>query len=110
MKSPLFQGLEANFFSDGVLDLEGEVRMRERPRTQKEDELQPLLRLGVGLVLDDHDAAALSDCLPRIAKNGDEIVDQLRRSQSDFLRHPIFIASGAGPQHSPKTSPRYLSG
>jgi hypothetical protein len=84
--------------------------MRERPCTQEEDELQPLLRLGVGLVLDHHDAAALSDCLPRIAKHGDEIVDQLRRSQSDFLRHPPLIASGAGPQHSPKTSPRYLSG
>jgi hypothetical protein len=85
--------------------------MRERPCTQEEDELQPLLRLGVGLVLnDDDDAAALSDCLPGIAKDGDEIVHQLRRSQSDFLRHPPLIASGAGSEHSPKAGPGYLSG
>jgi hypothetical protein len=84
--------------------------MRERPCTQKEDELQPLLRLGVGLVLDNHDAAALSDCLPRIAKHGDEIVDQLRWSQSDFLRHPIFIAFSRVRRHSPWSGPGYLSG
>ena len=84
--------------------------MRERPRTQEEHELEPLLRLGLGLVLDHDDAAALSDCRPRIAKHGDEIVDQLRRSQSDFLRHPPLIASGAGSEHSPKAGPRYLSG
>ena len=84
--------------------------MRERPRTQEEHKLEPLLRLAVGLVLDDHDAAALSDCLSRIAKHGDEIVHQLRRRQSDFLRHPPLIASGAGSEHSPKAGPGYLSG
>ena len=110
MKSPVFQGLKGNFFSDGILDLEGDVRMRERPCTLEEDELQPLLRLRVDFVLDDHDAAALSDCFSRAAKDGDEIVHELRRSQSDFLRHPPLIASGAGPQHSPKAGPGYLSG
>ena len=110
MKSPVFQGLKGNFFSDGILDLEGDVRMRERPCTQEEDELQPLLRLRVGLVLDDHDAAALSDCFSRVAKDGDKIVHQLRRRQSDFLRHPPLIASGAGSEHSPKAGPGYLSG
>jgi hypothetical protein len=84
--------------------------MRERPRTQEEDEFEPLLRVGVDFVLDDHDAAAPPDCLSRIAKDGDEVVHQLRRSQSDFLRHPLLIASGAGPQHSPKAGPGYLSG
>ena len=62
------------------------------------------------VVLDDHDPAPLSDCLSRIAKHGDEIVHQLGRSQSDFLRHPPLIASSAGPQHSPKAGPGYLSG
>jgi hypothetical protein len=84
--------------------------MRERPGTQEEDEFQSLLRLGVGLVFDDHDAAARSHSLPRIPKHGDEIVDQLRRSQSDFLRHPLLIASGAGSKHIPKAGPGYLSG
>ena len=84
--------------------------MRERPRTQEEDELQLLLRLGVGLVLDHHDAAALSDCLPRIAKHGDEIVHQLWRRQSDFLRHPPLIAFSAGSEHGHKAGPGYLSG
>jgi hypothetical protein len=84
--------------------------MRERPGTQEEDEFQSLLRLGVGLVFDDHDAAARSHCLPRIPKHGDEIVDQLRWSQSDFLRHPPLIASRAGSEHSPKAGPGYLSG
>jgi hypothetical protein len=84
--------------------------MRERPRAQEKDELEPLLRLRVGLVLDEHDAAPLPDCLSRVAKDGDEIVHELRRSQSDFLRHPQLIASGAGSEHSPKASPRYLSG
>ena len=102
--------LEGNFFSDAVLDLEGEVRMRERPRTQEEHELEALLRLGVGIVFDDHDAAARSHCLSRVAKDGDEIVHQLRRSQSDFLRHPPLIASAPGSEHSPKASPGYLSG
>jgi hypothetical protein len=81
--------------------------MRERPRTQEEHKLEPLLRLAVGL---DHDAAALSHCLSRVAKDGDEIVHQIRRSQSDFLRHPPLIASAPGSEHSPKASPRYLSG
>ena len=62
------------------------------------------------VVLDDHDAAALTDCLSRVAKDGDEVVHELRRSQSDFLRHPPLIASGAGSEHSPKAGPRYLSG
>ena len=84
--------------------------MRERPRTQEEHELEPLLRLGLGLVLDDHDAAALTDCLSRVAKDGDEVVHELRRSQSDFLRHPPLIASGAGSEHTPKAGPGYLSG
>ena len=84
--------------------------MRKRPRTQEKDELEPLFWLRIDFVVDDQDAAALSNCLPCIAKHGDEIVHQLRRRQSDFLRHPLLIASGAGPQHSPKTSPRYLSG
>jgi hypothetical protein len=84
--------------------------MRERPRTQEEHELEALLRLGVGIVFDDHDAAALSHCLSRVAKDGDEIVHQIRRSQSDFLRHPPLIASAPGSEHSPKASPRYLSG
>ena len=84
--------------------------MRERPRTQGEHELEPLLRLRVEVVLDEHDAAALPDCLSRVAKDGDEVVHELRRSQSDFLRHPPLIASSAGPQHSPKAGPRYLSG
>ena len=84
--------------------------MRERPRAQEKDELEPLLRLRVGLVLDEHDAAPLPDCLSRVAKDGDEVVHELRRSQSDFLRHPPLIASDAGPQHSPKAGPGYLSG
>lgn len=84
--------------------------MRERPGTQEEDELEALLRRTVGFVLHDHDAAALSGRLSRIAKDGDEIVHQLRRSQSDFLRHSPLIASGAGPEHSPKVGPGYLSG
>jgi len=84
--------------------------MRESPCTQEKDELEPLLRLGVGFVLHDHDAAALPDCLSRIAKHGDELVHELGRSQSDFLRHPPLIASDAGPQHSPKAGPGYLSG
>lgn len=84
--------------------------MRERPRAQEKDELEPLLRLRVGLVLDEHDAAALPDCLSRVAKDGDEVVHELRRSQSDFLRHPPLIASGAGSEHSPKAGPGYLSG
>ena len=84
--------------------------MRESPCTQEKDELETLLRLGVGFVLHDHDAAALPDCLPRIAKHGDELVHELGRSQSDFLRHPPLIASDAGPQHSPKAGPGYLSG
>ena len=110
MKSPLFQEAKEEFCSDGVQDLESELRMREGPCTQEKDELEPLLALGVGFVLDDHDPAPLSDCLSRIAKHGDEIVHQLGRSQSDFLRHPPLIASSAGPQHSPKAGPGYLSG
>jgi hypothetical protein len=84
--------------------------MRERPRAQEKDELELLLRLRVEVVLDEHDAAALPDCLSRIAKDCDEVVHELRRSQSDFLRHPPLIASRAGSEHSPKASPRYLSG
>jgi len=84
--------------------------MRESPCAQEKDELEPLLRLRVGLVLDEHDAAPLPDCLARVAKDSDEVVHELRRSQSDFLRHPPLIASGAGPQHSPKAGPGYLSG
>ena len=92
-------------------DLESELRMREGPCTQEKDELESLLGLGVGFVLDDHDPAPLSDCLSRIAKHGDEIVHQLGRSQSDFLRHPpVNRPSGAGPQHSPKAGHGYLSG
>ena len=83
--------------------------MRERPRAQEKDELEPLLRLRVGLVLDEHDAAPLPGCLSRVAKDGDEVVHELRRSQSDFL-HPPLIASGAGSEHSPKAGPGYLSG
>ena len=84
--------------------------MRESPCAQEKDELEPLLRLRVGLVLDEHDAAPLPDCLARVAKDSDEVVHELRRSQSDFLRHPPLIASRAGSEHSPKASPRYLSG
>ena len=84
--------------------------MREGPCTQEKDELESLLGLGVGFVLDDHDPAPLSDCLSCIAKHGDEIVHQLGRSQSDFLRHPPLIASRAGSEHSPKAGPGYLSG
>ncbi len=84
--------------------------MRERPRAQEKDELELLFRLRVEVVLDEHDAAALPDCLSRIAKDGDEVVHELRRSQSDFLRHPPLIASGAGSEHSPKAGPGYLSG
>jgi hypothetical protein len=42
---------------------------------------------------------------PDIAEHGDEIVDELRRSQTDFLRHPALIASQAQRVHSPKASP-----
>ena len=46
----------------------------------------------------------------RGTQHGDEIVHQLRRSQTDFLRHPPLIASGAPLGHSPKAGPSYLSG
>ena len=84
--------------------------MRERPRAQEKDELEPLLRLRVGLVLDEHDAAPLPDCLSRVAKDGDEVVHELRRSQSDFLRHPPLIAFSRVRRHSPWSGPSYLSG
>jgi hypothetical protein len=84
--------------------------MRERPRAQEEHKLEPLLRLGVDFILDNHDAAVLSDCFSRVAKDGDEVVHELRRSQSDFLRHPPLIAFSRVRRHSPWSGPGYLSG
>ena len=82
-------------------DLEGKIGMSERPGAQKEEELEAPLRLGVRIVFDDHDAASLSGRRPRIAKSGNELVHELRRSQADFLRHPPFIASRGRTGHSP---------
>jgi hypothetical protein len=84
--------------------------MRERPRAQEKDKLEPLLRLRVGLVLDEHDAAPLPDRLSRVAKDGDEVVHELWRSQSNFLRHPPLIAFSRVRRHSPWSGPGYLSG
>jgi hypothetical protein len=82
-------------------DLEGKIRVSERPGAQKEEELEAPLRLGVRFVPDDHDATPLSGRRPRIAKHGNELVRELGRSQADFLRHPPLIAFRGRTGHSP---------
>ena len=84
--------------------------MRKSPRAQEKEQLEVPLRLGVQVVLDDHHAATPAGRSPGISEHGDEIVHQLRRSQTDFLRHPALIASCGTAEHSPKDSPGYLSG
>ena len=73
--------------------------MRERPRAQEKDELEPLLRLRVGLVLDEHDAAPLPDCLSRVAKDGDESQYERYGPRLCFLDlETTGLAGGAGTQ------------
>jgi len=84
--------------------------VRKSPRAQEEDQLEVPLRLAVQVVLDHDHAATLAGRRPGVPEHGDEIVHQLRRSQTDFLRHPPLIASGAPLGHSPKAGPSYLSG
>ena len=69
--------------------------MREGPGTQEKDQLEPLLGLGVGLVLHDDDAPARANGLAGLAKDGDEVVDELRWGEADFLRHRPLIACSA---------------
>jgi hypothetical protein len=91
------------FFARSVLlsDLEGKIGVSERPGAQKEEELEAPLGLGVRFVPDDYDATPLSGRRPRIAKRGNELVHEVRRSQADFLRHPPFIALRGRTGHSP---------
>jgi hypothetical protein len=86
--------------SVSLSDLEGEIRVREGPGAQKEQELEAPLRLGVYIVFDDYDPAALSGRRSCVAEHRDEIVHELRRRQTDFLRHPLFIAFRPASRHS----------
>ena len=91
-------------------DLEGEVGVRQGPDAQKKQELEPPLGLGARSVIDDYDPAALLGRRSGIAQHGDEIVHKLRRRQTDFLRHHVFIALRPTSRHSPSWGPNYLSG
>lgn len=79
--------------------------MREGPCAQEEEELEVPLRLCVRVAAHYHHPAAFSGRRPGIPERGDEIVYELRRSQTDFLRHPPLIAPRARRVNSPKASP-----